>query len=193
MESAGLRLRPWADDLGARLLPDQSRPSLLLASALDRPGAGWIYRLSAERMLRTFWGLFGWAHVPYLGHKPYRVFAAITLALVVGAAWGLLRRRRRLSVEMALLLGLALALPWAAALVRGMIYLAIPHVYLPVARYAFPAAIPTAMLLALGGWEILRLPWRGRPAGGRLAGLAYLALLAALDVYAFASLIRYYY
>ena len=193
MESAGLRLRPWADDLGVRLLPDQSRPSLLLASAFDRPGAGWIYRLSAERMLRTFWGLFGWAHVPYLGHKPYRVFAAVTLALVAGAAWGLLRRRSRLSGELALLLGLALALPWAAALVRGMIYLAIPHVYLPVARYAFPAAIPTAMLLALGGWEILRLPWRGKARGGRLAGLAYLALFAALDVYAFASLMRYYY
>ncbi|HEX7973597.1 MAG TPA: DUF2142 domain-containing protein, partial [Anaerolineales bacterium] len=42
-EKAGLRLRPWADALGARLLPDHTRPSLILTSMLDWPGAGWFY------------------------------------------------------------------------------------------------------------------------------------------------------
>ena len=155
-ESAGPGLRSWADDLGARLLPDHTRPSLVLTSLLDFQGAGWLYELSGLRLLRTFWGLFGWGHVPLLGYSPYRFLGVITLVGLLGAALALARLWRRLPWETIALLGLVLLGAWVPTLVRGAIYLSIPQVYLPVARYAFPAIIPTILILNLGWLELAR-------------------------------------
>ncbi len=57
----------WADDLGARVLPDQSRPSMILFSLFDPTAAGWYYQAAGARLFRTFWAKFGWGHVPLLG------------------------------------------------------------------------------------------------------------------------------
>ena len=54
-------------------------------------------------------------------------------------------------------LGLVLAGVWIPTLVRGVGYVGFWHVYLPVARYAGPAIIPTALVLSLGWMEIVYL------------------------------------
>ncbi|NIM08293.1 MAG: hypothetical protein GTO53_03840, partial [Planctomycetales bacterium] len=58
-EEAGPRVRLGLDDLGAKILPDQTRPSMILTSLLDPAGAGWYYTLTAQNILRTFWAKFG--------------------------------------------------------------------------------------------------------------------------------------
>ena len=156
-QDAAPRIRSWVDDRGAQLLPDQNRPSLILASLLDWQGAGWYYKESVLRLMHTFWGKFGWGHVPLLGHNPYRLPNAFTLIAMAGTIWGLWRRRRKLPWEQVAFLGLVLAGVWIPTLVRGVGYIGFWHVYLPVARYAGPSIIPTALVLCLGWMEIVYL------------------------------------
>jgi hypothetical protein len=151
------RIWSWVDDRAAQLLPDQNRPSLILASWLDWQGAGWYYKESVLSLMHTFWGKFGWGHVPLQGDKPYRLPGIFTLITIGGTFWGLWRRWRRLAWDQAAFLGLVLAGVWIPALVRGVGYVGFWHVYLPVARYAGPAIIPTALVLSLGWMEIVYL------------------------------------
>jgi hypothetical protein len=154
---AAPRIRSWIDDRAAQLLPDQNRPSLILASWLDLQGAGWYYKESMLSLMHTFWGKFGWGHVPLQGSKPYRLPGVFILITIGGTLWGLWRRRRRLAWDQAAFLGLVLAGVWIPTLVRGVGYIGFWHVYLPVARYAGPAIIPTALVLSLGWMEIVYL------------------------------------
>ena len=160
-ERSSLRFQPWADDLGARFLPDHARPSLFLTFLSDWRTTMWILELSAARLLRTFWGTFGWGHIPLIGHKPYRLLAVFTLAALFGVFFGLWRVRRRLPWSLLLWLGLALSWIYASTLLRGAIYIAVPRIYLPVARYLFPAIIPTLLLLCLGWLELGHLAFAG--------------------------------
>jgi hypothetical protein len=160
-EKSGLRIRPWADDLGARLLPDQVRPSLILTYILDWNGAWWLYRATALRLLRTFLGMFGWGHVPLLGHHPYRYLLAISILGIVGAiVWFLRRLHTRLLPfpwEAFTILAFTFIGYWGVSFVRSPIFMSLPHLYLPVARNAFPAIIPTILLFGTGWFELLRV------------------------------------
>ncbi len=90
-------------------------------------------------------------------------------------------------------------------------YLSIPHIFLPVARYAYPAIVPTVFILVFGWLEWIRLAdlgWRvfksrlGRPQKlsepGHLdlpVGLLYsfyLAFFLALDLMSVLTIARYY-
>ncbi len=153
-ERAGPRIRLWLDKLGALFLPDNSRPSFILASVFDPQGSSWFFQSSAARLLRTFWAQFGWGQVPLLGNKPYRILGVITAILALGSLVGLWRRRQRFSAELALFLVFILLATWGATFLRGSIYLAVPHIYLPVARYAYPGILPTALVLCLGWVEL---------------------------------------
>jgi hypothetical protein len=162
-QAAAIRIRPWMDDRGALVLPDENRPSLILASLVDWRGAGWYYQTSALNLLHTFWGKFGWGQAPLEGHKPYRLLAWFTLLVIFGMGWGIWRRRRWLPWELVTFLGLVLAGVWIPTLVRGVGYIGYFHVYLPVARYAAPAIIPTALVISQGWMEIVYLvevAWR---------------------------------
>lgn len=198
-EAAGPRIRQPLDDLGALVLPDDSRPSLLLTYLLDWRGAGWFYRLTAERLLRTFWSQFGWGHVDLLGSRPYRWLGWITLLGALSAslwlavhAW---RRRSQFPWEAAFILGVLLLLAWGGAFVRGSLHLGVTRLYLPVARYAYAAVLPTIGLLALGWWQALQA-LVARLKGSRMAALAawgiYLGAWLFLDVLSILSLLAYY-
>jgi hypothetical protein len=143
-------------------------------------------------LFRTFWGLFGWAHVPLLGGRPYRLILVATLAGVAGSLPVLWQKRRSIPWDLLVLFGLTLAAIWGLTFVRGASYLGHPNLYIPVARYAFPAIIPTVMLLSVGWLSIwkevsfrLRLPRWGM-------WVLYLIPLVGLDLLALSSIFRYY-
>lgn len=149
-EQAGLRLKPFADNLGARILPDRSRPSLLLTALLDQKATYPFYVFTAGHLGRTFWAKFGWGNVPLEGSRPYRPLAALTFVGLGAALLALWTERRGLQGHTALLLILALLLTWVPTLLRSSIYLGLPNLYTPVARYAYPAIIPSLLVLNLG-------------------------------------------
>jgi 4-amino-4-deoxy-L-arabinose transferase-like glycosyltransferase len=189
-ESAGLRVRLWADRLGASILPDQTRPSWIVGVLLDLRGAGWFHREIGWHMFRTFWGRFGWGHVLMLGSRPYRALAIFTGLALAGAAAFLWRRRRMLPLEMLLYLGLTASAAWLMTLVRSENYVLL-RIYYPAARYAYPAIIPTLLLLHAGWSELYRPVSQRLP---RALGLALYCLLMAIPLFwGLASIWKYYY
>ena len=197
-ERAGLRVNPWLDDLGARFLPDHIRPSVLVSYALDWRGAGWQYRLTLDRLLRTFWAQFGWGHVELLGNKPYRPFLILSLLGIIGALFWLVRRliiKQELPWDAIVIFATLLVGTWAGAMSRGAIYLGVTRLYIPVARYAYPAIIPTITLLSIGWRELLSVPLRlpsWRKYTPQITITVWFLVFAAIDIYSIVSILDYY-
>jgi hypothetical protein len=163
-----------------------------LTYLLDWQGAGIFYRATADRLFRTFWGAFGWGHVPLAGYHTYRILLAFTFAGLFGAAAVLWQKRRLVPLEVVLILGLTLLAIWGMTFVRGANYLALPNPYYPVARYAYAAIIPTALLLSLGWWGILRTAGRRLRLPDWVNKRVYLVILIGFDLLAIFSVLRYY-
>jgi hypothetical protein len=197
-ERAGLRVAPWLDDLGARFLPDHTRPSALVSYALDWQGAGWQYLMTIDRLLRTFWAQFGWGHVELLGYKPYRLFVLLSLLGIFGAGTWFVRRllrKQQFPWDIIALFAILMVGTWAGTVSRGAIYLGVTRLYLPVARYAYPAIIPTVTLLSIGWLELLTLPnrlpsWRKYHPQFTIA--TWFLILVMIDLYSVVSILAYY-
>lgn len=170
-ERSGVRVASWLDNRLAYYLPDQARPSLLLASLLDGAGGGYLYSTTAAHLFRTYWARFGWGNIPPAAPQLVQqmVFFFSLLGLL-GAVVGGLRMRREVPWDAVAVMTIA-ALPLLfMAVTRGGAYLASPGFYIPTARYIYPAIIPLALLLSCGWLEIfhwtqvvyIRLSGRGQ-------------------------------
>jgi hypothetical protein len=186
-EIAGLRIRLWAD--GRQLFGSHGRVSMVLYAIRDFPGAGWYFHGTAANMVRTLWGRFGWNHVPFLGHKPYRVFLVAMILGLAGALMGVLRKRRSVSWDLLVWLGLAVLIISGLAVTRGVFYLWFKP-FIPSARYLYPVMPVIVFILCAGWWEVLRLSERWLPTWVR--GLFYFILFFGLDAYALISIVSYY-
>jgi hypothetical protein len=193
-EHAGLGVQSWANEIGTKIIPawPPSFPSDTLVSLLDWKGAGWYYRVTGANMLRTFWAKFGWGHIPLAGSKPYRTLAVVTLLGMAGAGWAIWQRRHALPWEVLLLLGLALLGIWTPAILRGIGSL-FGWAFIPSARYAYPAILPTVLVLNAGWLEILRILGRWLRIAPKVQLAAYLLFFAALDALSILSITRFYY
>lgn len=190
------------DDLGTRLLPDETRPSLLVTAVLDLSATGFLYQVSALSIFRTFWGWFGWGHVPMLGSGGLYIILAVLTALgMLGFLAGIFRRRMHLAGDVLLALLILVLATWGVTLIRGTEYLAYSKLYIPVARHAYPAIIPTLLGLCFGWQEALigalALVHRFRPVLQeekilRLAAWGYGLAFVGLDIWALISIVAYY-
>ena len=158
-ELAGPRLIPWVDDLGARFLPDQAHPSVLLASLVDAQGSQDLYPATAGHLFRTFWAKFGWGHVALNGEQSYQILFFITLLALGGALLGAFRAGRRLPWDVIVTLGLVILPIVLLALTRGGAYLDVAGYYFPSARHFYPVIIPLLLLFVCGWLEIFWLVW----------------------------------
>jgi len=193
-EGAWPYIRPWADQWGSRLFPDygQDRLSLALYSLLDLPASGWYYQLTIRNLLHTFWGRFGWGHVPLLGSKPYRILAALTMLGLVGAGLALASRWRQVKWRQVAFLGLVLVGIWGITLIRGSNYIFLRAGFLSSARYAFPAIIPT-MLFLNRGWKLwMEAVESGLKFPGWAANLGFIIFFLGLDIFSWMSIHRFY-
>ena len=78
------------------------------------------------------------------------------LSGVIGALLGVLIKRSHISWDVIFLLLIVIIVSWGAAFVGGAIFVGVPHTYIPVARHAYPAIIPTLIVLCFGWIVILR-------------------------------------
>jgi hypothetical protein len=191
-EMGTIRARGWLDGRFGRLTSYYSGPSFNIQYLLDFSGIYWHYRITALRMFRTFWGEFGWGNVPLLlGSKPYRTMAIYSSLALVGAALAAFRYRKFLPWEVIFLFGLSILGVWGIAFLRGTSHLSVTWFYLPVARYAYPAIIPTMMALGLGtigllqfGKDLFRLP-------NNTPHVLYLVWIMVLNIVSIYSIITY--
>jgi len=174
-----------------QFIPWPHSPTLFLASVLDWQRTGWVYRASGVSLLQSFWARFGWGHVG-LPQGWYWGLGVVTILGAIGLLVGLVRLWRSnhsLSVKRAVgLLAVVGLFVWGSTISR-------PHpvllsqgnmVFIPIARYAFPAIIPTALAL-MGGWLAL-VPQRAR----RQAAIGVVAGLALLDMVSLVTIILFY-
>lgn len=188
-EAGWPRFRPWADALGARVLPDGTLPTSLFHSALDPDGTGWYYRLAARSLFEHFWARFAWGQVGLTGRLPILLLAGYTLLGLLGAGMAVIQRRSVLMWDGLIWWLLIVWGVWSAALMRGATYIFVPRVFIPVARYAYPAVLPTVLLLTAGWFELLRqvrVP-------ERLRGPALVFAWLLLDAAALAEVVNYFY
>jgi len=191
MEQSWPWVRPWADVLGAKIIPDNGRASLILYSLLDNPTSGWYYLNTFYRLARTFWAKFGWGHVPLLGHKPYRVLGIFTFIGIAGAVVALWRKRRVVPWDVLVYFAIVLIAVWGITWVRGSVYLFL-FPFIPVARYTYPVIILTMFVLNLGWLEVLETlkHWFRLPQGTEI--VVYIVLMLALDIISVVSILKFY-
>jgi hypothetical protein len=148
------RIRSWVDQRFAAMIP--GRLSQIFGTMLDWKSSTWYFRAAFYQLFQTFWAKFGWAHVPLLGHKPYRILGIFTLVSFIGVVLGCSPRQRSISWEIVLFFASALVLVWGFALMRGNLSVFGGDVLLPSARYAYPVVIPTMLILTFGWVEVLK-------------------------------------
>lgn len=187
-----VQVRPWIDAAAAKYLPDNLRPSWILAMLADWPGAGWFHKLAASRLFRTFWGKFGWGHVPLMGSKPYRVIVVLAAIGLFGAVLAVFRRRRTLNYGLLLFFFLVLLGIWAPSFVRGVNYI-FRRPYFPVARYAYPGVIPTMMVFNVGYLELARYGERWLRFPAWIKYLIFFIVFGGMALWSILSIFRYYY
>jgi hypothetical protein len=180
-ETPALRVNSRLDDLATQVMPDNARPSLMLASLADPAGSAYYFRIVAQHLFQTFWARFGWGHVPLIWEWVYGVLAGICGLCLLGCLIGGWRMRRRLPGDVIALVALSMGLAWGLSLARGAVYLNYPFYYFPTARHAYPAIIPTMLFLS-GGWLGLTGGWKI----GRILILAFLAGLGVLSIFSIA-------
>jgi hypothetical protein len=88
-------------------------------------------------------------------------------------------------------MGFATVAIWGSTLVRGINFL-FGGTFLPAARYAYPAIIPTMILLSLGLLELLRLTghWLHIPARWQIG--IYILFFIGLDLLSIYSIYTFY-
>jgi hypothetical protein len=197
-ENSWLYLRPWADKFGSKVFSDyegQESFSLTIYTLVDLPVSAAYYQSVLAHLFRTSWAKVGWAHVPLLGAKPYRrIILPLTILAFVGVGLTFWQNRKRFGKfpwEALLILGLSLATIWGATLVRGSTYL-LTRVFIPVARYAYPAIIPTVLVLSAGWLTLLETLERWLRLPGRVKYAVYTGIFIILNVYALLSITHYY-
>jgi hypothetical protein len=191
VEQTWPRVRSWFNQLGARLFFDYGRtdPSRALYTVLDWRAAGWYYLSSSRILFRTFWAKFGWGNVPLLGNKPYQSLFIVTLLGVLGMFLAFFRRWRRLPYAVITILAAGLIIVWSLALLRGSNYmLAAAPVYFPVARYGFPAVIPSMLFLTVGWAEVLFEVQRLFKLPVLTSGFLFIAFFTGLDLFSILSI-----
>ena len=127
-----------------------------------------------------------------LGDRSYLILAILTVVAIAAVPLGLWRNRRSVDWDVLLLLSIALCGIWFAAIVRGTTTSLIARVFIPGARYAYPAIIPTLTVLNFGWLEVLRHAGSRLHLSVRMQHMVYCLLFIVLDIVALVSILRHY-
>ncbi len=187
-------LRPAIDNRLSRIIPDRGRVSIWLYGLFDWQHTGWYFRATAQNLMETFWGRFGWGHVPLTPLGWYTILGLLSGVGSVGFGLFLLSRWQAWNKTL-LFLALVMGAIWGATILRGEMYLFTSRVFIPGARYAYPAIGPTLIMLMAGWLACGRLVKQLPPfrfLASRFAPIIGALFFLALDVASFTSIWFYY-
>lgn len=183
-EATGPYVRSWIE--GPLHRYTRRSPSQFLSSLLDWQRTAWVYRATAVSLLRSFWATFGWNQIGLPGVW-YWGLAVLTTLGVGGATVSLVRagrcERSAPWIRSTIFLAIAALALWGNAYLRPHPVLSSP--YIPVARYAFPAIIPTVLGLAAGWWTVTPQRMRRWYLWGVLVAMGALAIAGLWTVVTF--------
>lgn len=187
-EHAWLGVSKIANILKARMYID---PALYLQTIQDVQGFGWYYQASISTLFQTFWGKAA-AQIPLLGGFTYDVLQLISLLALAGILIRIIQSPSLFKQPEILFLFFVTIAIWLPTLFRGTYWVFYFVPLVPYARYAYPAIIPTLLLMNAG--LLKSLQWiTGRFGLPRsLSVLAYQTFIISLAVYAIFSFGGYF-
>ena len=190
VETRWLYMAPWITRL-ARRYPWSHYLDLstLLASMLDWGHTGWLYLVSFNNIVDTFWAKFGWAHVALPSVWWYRILRGLSLLSIVGmiSVVHYARKRSQVLHLVSIWFIMGCVLIWGQVLIRGFTTVMEQRVYIPTARYGYPAVVPTLSFIGAGlGWLTDNKRLRNW-----LVGVILLSLVV-LDVVSIVTIIKFY-
>lgn len=183
-------IRNWVDNWISKYFP--GRPSLILASFIDFPNFRPYYATTSKVLFQSFWARFGWGNITLKGFHPYLIIGTFSVVGVIGAFLYLLRNRTRLNWPLLLFLGLSVFSIWGMALARGVSSYLGAHLIVPVARYAYPAVIPTVLLIDVGWLELGRVANDKLKIPQKLFYVFVLLFFIALNILSIYSIIQFF-
>lgn len=151
-ESIWPALRPSIDTRLASFIPDNARVSTWLYGLFDWPYTQRYFVSTANNLLQTFWARFGWGHVPLIFPGFYVFLWGLTGLSVLGAGLGLFSHGSYWDKRL-IFLSLTLVIVWGATILRGEIFIFTSNIFIPGARYAYPAIAPTLLAFTFG-WQV---------------------------------------
>ena len=164
---------------------------------MDLPRYSTYIKVTILNNFRTFWAKFSWGQVALAGGRPYLILGIICLIGMLGTGVVLIWARRKIPWGISIYLGLVVALSWVYTLVIGIVIrpLILPA-FITSARYAYPAIVPTALILNTGWWGagalLGRLIARRRRLPPVTGKLVFFGLFLCLDIYSLVSIIQYF-
>ena len=189
-ESAWPVFAPWLRsvvDIPNRIVPSAS----LILSFLDYDATAAYFQLAGERILRTFWAVFGWANVPLHGQKPYRFFLFLTVFYLIGILIAGARKAWGFSTQILLLMVGAVFFQFLIVVFRGIgswFWLT----YIPVGRYLYPVILPLGILLMAGVDQWISILHRLTRVSRQVFYLAFSAFLMGILLWSVLSLRHFF-
>ncbi|MFQ5615994.1 MAG: hypothetical protein ACE5GO_06000 [Anaerolineales bacterium] len=147
------------------------------------------YLGTIKNLFQSFWARFGWNHIR-LTRGWYYFLALASVTGVAGAIWGAYKywSCRPIQWKVSVIwLAIAGGVMWVAALARQSLPFWESLYFIPSARYAYPAMIPTMLVIA-GGWVFLA----NRTSYKKVLTILPIVLLVALDISSLLVIIQYY-
>ncbi len=191
-EQGGLQFRKWVGNskVTGFLRGAHIDPYFVLMTLQDWKGTGWYYASVASVLFRTFWASLAGDKAFLRSTGVSSFLQLLTVAGVIGMPVWLWRRRRNLRWDLIGLLGISLLVPWLLAAIRGTSSFPAKVLLFPWARYAYPAILPTALLLCAGwlAWlELLSVPLKWNVDTRKAI---FLSLMLGISIFAFVNAIQ---
>ena len=166
---------------------------LILATIQDWKGFGWYYKIVSSLLFQEFWGRGAGTQAPLIGHSIYIFLQFITLLSIIGFGIFIYRSPRSFIKKESFILAIVLGIVWSATIVRGVFAMFDDILIVPYTRFAYPAFIPTALILCIGILEVLG--WICSKLGilTKHLGALFGSFLAGLSIYALFSFGGYFY
>ena len=167
-----------------------SIPVYALPAMQDLQLTSGIYRNTIKNLFESFWARFGWNHVT-LSQPWYVVLQWFTIISLGISTFVFFRLKSWSNTKIRIIMGwfaICALLIWVAALARQNLPFWNFIFFTPSARYAFPAIIPS-MILIIGGWSVLPTFYP------RLKAVSYFPILflSILDVISIITIFHFYY
>jgi len=167
-------------------------PALFLQTIQDIQGFGWYYKASISTLFQTFWGNAA-SEIRLLGGFTYDVLKLISLLALVGILYYVIQSPSLFKRPELLFLSMVTIIIWLPTLFRGTYWVFYFVPIVPYARYAYPAIIPTLLLINAGLFKSLQ--WITTRLGlfKSLPVIGYLTFMISLAIYAIFSFGGYFY